>query len=85
MEIIYRVYEIIDTTETDWRGNSIKDKIMLDQTICCCNSREHFKEIMRDMYQPKKFILLIQENSMMVIYTLILLVKIVIILNNTLY
>lgn len=47
MEIIYRVYEIID-------DNGYKDKIMLDQTICCCNSREHFKEIMKDMYSPKK-------------------------------
>ena len=47
MEIIYRVYEIID-------DKGYKDKIMLDQTICCCNSREHFKEIMQDMYKSKK-------------------------------
>lgn len=56
MEIIYRVYEIIEYEEELWNGNkrNVKDKIMLDQTICCCNSREHFKEIMRDMYSPEK-------------------------------
>lgn len=47
MEIIYRVYEIID-------DNGYKDKTILDQTICLCNSREHFKEIMRELYNPKK-------------------------------
>lgn len=56
MEIIYRVYEIVEYVETSWDGEKRenKDKIILDQTICCCNSREHFKDIMREMYAPKK-------------------------------
>ena len=47
MEIIYRVYEIDD-------DNGYKDKTIIDQTICLCNSREHFKDIMRELYNPKK-------------------------------
>ena len=56
MEIIYRVYEIVEYEEKNWKDETIiiKDKIMLDQTICCCNSRKHFKEIMQEMYSPKK-------------------------------
>lgn len=45
MNVIYRVYE---KDSTEWDG-----KIILDQSVCCCNSREHFKEIMRDLYKPK--------------------------------
>lgn len=56
MEIIYRVYEIEEREEEMWNGTKItvKENVMLDQNICCCNSREHFKEIMREMYEPKK-------------------------------
>lgn len=51
MEIIYRVYEIVDVNEKEYQYDN---KLMLDQTICCCNSREHFKEIVRDLYKPKQ-------------------------------
>lgn len=46
MKIIYRVYEKGEGTSGFW-GNY--DNI-LNQEVCICNSREHFKEIMRSMY-----------------------------------
>lgn len=46
MKIIYRVYEKGEGG-TGFCGNY--DNI-LNQEVCICNSREHFKEIMRSMY-----------------------------------
>lgn len=46
MKIIYRVYEKGEGG-TGFYGNY--DNI-LNQEVCICNSREHFKEIMRSMY-----------------------------------
>ena len=56
MEIIYRVYEITEEEVESWNGNKYieKSKVMLDQTILCCETREQFKAIMRDMYKPKE-------------------------------
>lgn len=56
MEIIYRLNEICEYEKTDWEGKkyTVKEPVILEQNICCCNSRDHFKEIMRDMYHPKK-------------------------------
>lgn len=56
MEIIYRVYEIVEDDNSYFFGNGDKGKNTkcLDQTICICESRKHFKEIMTDMYAPKK-------------------------------
>lgn len=56
MEIIYRINEICEYKKTNWEGKeyTVKEVEILEQSICCCNSREHFKEIMKDMYHPKK-------------------------------
>lgn len=47
MNIIYRVYE--KGEDQSFFG---KLENILNQEVCICNSREHFKEIMRSMYGP---------------------------------
>lgn len=46
MEIIYRVYEKVEGNNTGW----FNDNIILQQEVCHCETREQFKEMMRDMY-----------------------------------
>lgn len=46
MKIIYRVYEI-DHKNTEWYENG---KTLLDQQVILVESREQFKDLMRDMY-----------------------------------
>lgn len=46
MEIIYRVYEILANKKRKYDDN----KRIIDQNVCLCNSRDHFKEIMKSMY-----------------------------------
>ena len=48
MEIIYRIYE--KNTEEGWFSDNNK---ILQQEVCQCESREHFKQIMKDMYGDK--------------------------------
>lgn len=47
MEIIYRVYEII---EVDKSNCFMDSKKILCQEVCICENRNHFKEIMKDLY-----------------------------------
>ena len=56
MEIIYRIYEIDEYERKRYDGeiDIVKSKVMLDQNVLCCNDRTHFKEIMKDLYQPNE-------------------------------
>ena len=47
MNIIYRVYEKGEINE--W---GVRNDIILNQEVCMCNSRDHFKEIVRSLYGP---------------------------------
>lgn len=51
MEIIYRVYEVANRDE-DFYG--YHNDIILNQEVLCCENREQFKNIIKDMYAPKK-------------------------------
>lgn len=50
MDIIYRIYEVVEKgTVVDRWGNS-SDRTIIEQNVLRCSNRNHFKEIMRDFY-----------------------------------